>query len=128
MTITLDIGGEGRHAKAFNLNYRRHKTLDPGRGELIPRLIVGRAEAIPLADQSVGRVIVERTPLRAAALAEIARVLAPGGRVVLVHVPLPSVDRHANARRLLGGRATLRRRRLAGQWVQETCIHRTSSN
>jgi ubiquinone/menaquinone biosynthesis C-methylase UbiE len=122
MPITLDIGGEGRHAGAFNLNRCRHKTLGPERGMPIPRLIVGRADAIPLADGSVGQVIVERTPLSRAALTEIARVVAPGGVVVLTHVPLPNADRHRLARSVLGGHAQRRHVRLAGQWVLETKI------
>ncbi len=63
MPITLDIGGEGRHKAAINLNRNRRKTLGAGRGEPIPQLVVGRADAIPLADKSVDYIIVERTPL-----------------------------------------------------------------
>jgi ubiquinone/menaquinone biosynthesis C-methylase UbiE len=122
MPITLDIGGEGRHPGALNLNRSRRKTLGQQRGQPIPHLVVGRADAIPLADGSVDRVIVERTPLNRAALAEIARVVAPGGVVVLAHVPLPDADRHAEARQILHGRVTRRRRQLAGQCVQETRI------
>ena len=98
MPITLDIGGEGGHPGAVNLNPARYKTLGPERGRPIPRLIVGRADAIPFADKSVSQVIVERTPLSRQALAEIARVVAPGGVVFLTHVPLPAADRHALAR------------------------------
>jgi ubiquinone/menaquinone biosynthesis C-methylase UbiE len=122
MPITLDIGGEGRHAGAFNLNRSRYKTLGPERGRPIPSLVVGRADAIPLADGSVGQVIVERTPLSQAALIEIARVVAPGGVVVLTHVPLPNADRHRLARSVLKGHAQRRHFRLAGQWVLETRI------
>jgi ubiquinone/menaquinone biosynthesis C-methylase UbiE len=122
MPITLDIGGEGRHPGAINLNRSRHKTLGRQRGEPIPHLVVARADAIPLADRSVDRVIVERTPLNRSALAEIARVIAPGGVIVLAHVPLPDADRHAEARRILRGCAIRSRRQLAGQWVQETRI------
>ena len=60
MTIVLDIGGEGRHPGAINLNRVRHKTLGPERGHPIPQLVVGRADAIPLADHSIDRVIIER--------------------------------------------------------------------
>jgi hypothetical protein len=122
MGITLDVGGEGRHAQALNLNCHRHKTLGSRRGEPIPRLIIARSDRIPLADGSVARVIVERTPLTQAALAEIRRVLAPGGIVILRHVPLPWHDRHATARRMLPGRAWRRRQVIAGQQVQETRI------
>ena len=99
MTIRLDIGGEGRHPGALNLNRSRHKTLGPATGQPIPNLIVGRADVIPLADRSISQVIVERTPLSRQAIAEIARVIAPGGTIVLVHVPLADADRHAPAHR-----------------------------
>jgi hypothetical protein len=125
MPITLDIGGEGRHAQALNLNCRRHKTLGSRRGQPIPRLILARADRIPLADHSVARVIVERTPLSRAALAEVRRVIAPGGVVILRHVPLPEADRHAAARRMLPGRARRRRQSIPGQSVQETRIELT---
>ncbi len=39
------------------------KPWGPDRGEPIPRLIVARADALPLADGSVERIIVERTRL-----------------------------------------------------------------
>jgi ubiquinone/menaquinone biosynthesis C-methylase UbiE len=120
--ITLDIGGEGRRAAAINLNRSRYKTLGPKRGELIPRLIVGRADAIPLADDSVARVVVERTPLNPAALAEIARVVSPGGVIVLAHVPLDHGDRHARAIDALAGIVQRRSARLFGQSVQVTRI------
>lgn len=120
--ITLDIGGEGRRAAAINLNRSRHKTLGPNRGTVIPRLIVGRADAIPLADRSVARVVVERTPLSPAALAEIARVILPGGVVLLAHVPLEKEDRHARAIGALAGPVRRRSARLFGQTVQVTRI------
>lgn len=120
MTITLDIGGEGRHPGALNLNRSRYKTLGAERGSPIPNVIVARADRIPLADGSVQHVIVERTPLSRTALAEIARVVAPGGTIELAHVPLPGEDRHAQALAILPGRTQRRLRQIASQWVQET--------
>lgn len=122
MHLSIDIGGEGRHAAAVNVNTRCCKTLGPEKGEPIPRLLCARADALPLASGSVAQIIVERTPLSPAALAEIARVIAPGGTIVLRHVPLPHGDRHARAREHLGGNAVTGTLRLAGQWVQETRI------
>lgn len=122
MPITIDIGGEGRHPGAINLNRSRYKTLGSERGEPIPRLIVAHAEALPLAAQSVNCVYVERTPLSRAALAEISRVMAPGGEVILTHVPLPDEDRHRLARKLLPGIVRQRRTQIGGQCVQETRI------
>ncbi|HEY4311768.1 MAG TPA: hypothetical protein VGN12_20140 [Pirellulales bacterium] len=121
MTITLDIGGEGRHPGAVNLNRSRVKTLGPERGQPIPNLIVGRADSIPLANGSVSQVIVERTPLSTNALAEIARVTAPQGKIILIHVPLPDADRHERALQMLPGKVE-RRDIFIGQRVQETRI------
>jgi ubiquinone/menaquinone biosynthesis C-methylase UbiE len=120
MPITLDIGGEGRHPGALNLNRLRHKTLGADRGGVIPNLIVARADRLPLPDRSVARVIVERTPLSREALAEIARVIAPQGTIELAHVPLPDADRHAQALAMLPGSVERRCRQIGGQWVQET--------
>jgi ubiquinone/menaquinone biosynthesis C-methylase UbiE len=120
MTITLDIGGEGRHPGALNVNLSRVKTLGTDRGGLIPNLIVARADRLPFADRSVARVIVERTPLSRQALTEIARVIAPEGTIELSHVPLPDADRHAQAVAMLPGRVERCRRQIGGQWVQET--------
>ena len=57
--MILDIGGEGRHPEAWNLNPRSRKTVGKQRGELIPLLIQGRGESIPLADRTVDVLIVE---------------------------------------------------------------------
>jgi len=118
--LTLDIGGEGRHADAWNLNPSRVKTIGPDRGAPIPRLLVGRADAIPLADNSVECVIVERMPLLEPALREIARVIAAGGEIILRHAVPPGVDPHAVARRLLPGVVSVRRVRVGSQTLQET--------
>ncbi len=125
MLVTIDIGGEGRHLDAWNINPSRLVTLGPHRGNPIPRLICARAAALPFADRSVASILVERTPLRAAALAEMARVLMPGGEVVLRHVPLPHKDRHAAAKALFIGTTEQRTVRIGRQVVQETRI-RTS--
>jgi len=120
MTFILDIGGEGRHAGAWNLNPSPHKTLGPERGAPIPRLILGRADAIPLPAASVDRIIVERTPLTAAALREVSRVIRPGGTVVLRHARVPGHDPHATAKRVFQAPWRHRRTNLAGAWVEET--------
>jgi ubiquinone/menaquinone biosynthesis C-methylase UbiE len=120
MTITLDVGGEGRHAEAWNLNPSSVKTLGPDRGQPIPRYIPGRAERIPFPEHSVTRIIVERTPLREAALHEIVRVLAPGGVVVLRHPAPPNFDPHRMAKAILPGRVTERSIRINERKLQET--------
>jgi ubiquinone/menaquinone biosynthesis C-methylase UbiE len=123
MPLLLDIGGEGRYAKAWNLNPSRVKTIGPQRGAPIERHIAGRAEEIPLPDGSVRWILVERTPLREAALREIARVIMPGGLIVLRHAASPTFDRHQTARGILPGRVRERVICLRGQSVQETRFH-----
>jgi hypothetical protein len=119
--MTIDIGGEGRHPHAWNVNPSPCRTLGPQRGQPIPRRIAARADCLPLPSRSVRHVIVERTPLTAAALAEIARVIAPGGTVTLRHVPLVHRDRHALARqRLAAARVQQRWCQIGGQIVLET--------
>ena len=120
MTITLDIGGEGRHHGAWNLNPRRLKTKGVGRGTPIPRLILGRAEAIPLPGESVDRVIVERTPLRRKSLQEIRRVITATGTIILRHTVPPHIDPHRLAIQVLSGRRQQRTVHIDGQWLQKT--------
>ncbi len=118
--VVLDVGGEGRHPEAWNLNPSPVKTFGEQRGQPIPRHIPGRADSIPLPDGSVDRLIVERTPLRVAALSEIARVISVTGTIVLRHAQPPNVDPHALASRILPGRISRRTIRLGGQVLQET--------
>ncbi len=118
--FVLDVGGEGRHPEAWNLNPSRVKTIGPERGRPIPQHILGRADDIPLPDGSVDRLIAERTPLLAAALKEIIRVIAPNGMIILRHVRPPCGDPHALARSMLPGQVSQRTIRLAGRVVQET--------
>lgn len=120
MTMTLDIGGEGRHVRAWNLNPSHLKTLGPWKGMPIPRHIPGRAEKIPLPDRSVDHVIVERTPLRRAALQEIARVIASPGSITLRHAAPPGIDAHALAKEILPGDVTERRIQMDGRTITET--------
>ena len=119
----LDIGGEGRHPEAWNLNPRTHRSLAPHRGEPIPRLIRGRGESIPLPERSVDLVIVERTPLRPATLHEIQRVAKPGSFVVLRHAALPWFDPHRIALRMLRGAVRRSTLQISGHTLRETAIH-----
>jgi hypothetical protein len=70
------------HPDAWNLNPSFVKTIGKSKGQPIPRHLSGRADAIPLADGSVNRLIVERTPLQVAALQEIARVISSNGTII----------------------------------------------
>jgi ubiquinone/menaquinone biosynthesis C-methylase UbiE len=120
--LAIDIGGEGRHAHAWNVNPAATKTVGPQRGEPIPRLIRARATRLPFADASASEVIVERTPLSRAALLEIRRILAPGARLILRHVPLAHRDRHALACQLIAGKVVRTTAMMGRQQVLETVI------
>ena len=120
MKFILDIGGEGAHPRAWNLNPSRVRTLNPHRGTPIPRHIPGRADAIPLPDHSVDQIIVERTPLRKAALAEIVRVLQRPGSVVLRHAMATDLDPHRLARTILPGLVRQRSIWIGRQMVMES--------
>lgn len=120
--VTLDIGGEGRHPEAWNLNPRGRRTLGRLRGEPIPRWIEGRGECIPLADDTVDVLIVERTPLRAATLAEMLRVARPTATIILRHAVAHWRDPHRLAVQVFNGHAEQRRAMIGRQPVQETVI------
>ncbi len=120
--FVLDIGGEGRHPLAWNLNKRVARSFGPARGEPIPRLICGRGDAIPLGDDSVDQIIVERTPLRAAALREILRVAKPAATVTLRHAVTPAGDPHRLALRLLPGTVQRRNMHIGANLLRETVI------
>jgi SAM-dependent methyltransferase len=93
----LDIGcGEGQVARHLAERGAEVVGLDPTRGQLDaararaqgPRYLRARAEALPCADASVDTVVVclalEHVDDLEAAIGEVARVLEPGGRFVLV--------------------------------------------
>ena len=119
-TRILDIGGEGLHDFAWNLNPSAVRTIGQKKGEPIPRRIAGRAEKLPLPDQCIDLIVVERTPLCRAALNEISRVISPGGCITLRHATLPNMDPHGLAKKLLPGHVTQRQIQMYGQRVTET--------
>jgi hypothetical protein len=120
--MILDIGGEGRHPEAWNLNPRNRKTLGQHRGELIPRLIQGRGDCIPLPDRIVDVLIVERTPLRLPTLSEILRVASPAARIILRHAKAHRRDPHRLAVQVLMKDVGQRTVMIGRQLVQETVI------
>jgi hypothetical protein len=120
--FVLDIGGEGRNAHAWNLNPRSLRTFGPDRGQVIPRLILARGEAIPLVDGCVDVLIVERTPLRLATLREMLRVARPSAQAILRHVVTPAGDPHRIALQALPGTNTRRFTTIGIHRVQETVI------
>jgi hypothetical protein len=116
----VDVGGEGRHELAWNINPSRFQTIGRHKGRAIPRWPGGRADKIPLPCASVDWLIVERTPLSKAALREFARVIVPTGRITLRHTPFPWKDRHALAKAMLPGHVCQRLMRIGDREVQET--------
>jgi len=122
--LVLDVGGEGRHPAAWNLNQPRERSGDSRAGGSIPRLIMGRADAMPLADRSVALAIVERTPLRADALRELLRVVKGDGAILLRHAITPAGDPHRVALKHLCGAITRRVFAHRGYRIQETIIQR----
>lgn len=80
----VDVGGEGAHAAAWNLNPSRLRTMPGGRvGDPIPRLIQGSGEQMPFRDGSISRLVLENAPITDRTAREIARVMAPDGLVEL---------------------------------------------
>ena len=120
MSFVLDIGGEGRHKEAWNVNPSAVKTLGPNRGALIHRRIPGKADAIPLPDHCADRIIVERTPLRVSALNEIARVIKSDGQIELRHANSTGGNPHRLAIAILPGAVSQQRVVIGGQFLQET--------
>lgn len=119
----LDIGGEGRHAHAWNLNPSPVRTFGDRRGSKIPRVILGRANKIPAPDHSIRVIISERTPLTAQAYREIGRIIAPGGFILLRHAILPGFDPHRVAYRYLPRRIYQRSVVLVSRPLQETLFY-----
>lgn len=118
--LVLDIGGEGRYRGVWNLNPRRFRTCGPLRGQPIPNWLPGRAERIPLPAGCVRAIIVERTPLQAAALWEIRRVAGPGTRVLLRHALRAGGNPHRLANEILGPPLHVTRRCVGGTVIQQS--------
>jgi len=120
----LDIGGEGRYKFAINLNPSALKTLGPNKGDQIPNRIEGRAETIPLPNDSVEVIIMERTPLRDTAVEELVRVLAPGGTIILRHHFDGICNPHDRAMKRIVGVCRIEQIILNGQPLQQLTIER----
>lgn len=116
----LDIGGEGRHAGALNLNPSRVKTIGTDRGSPISNWIQGRADDLPFPSQSIDLIIVERVGLTRAAVAEICRVIAPRGTVILRHFHGSGAHPHCLALEMIRGYVTARTIQIGRQTIQET--------
>jgi hypothetical protein len=102
MTLHLDIGGEGRYPGALNVNPMGLTSTTGEAGRPIPNLVVGRGEALPIADHVADLVTVESAPLRPGAADEIARVLRPGGEIRLFHPAAYAAETHGAVAAALG--------------------------
>ena len=102
--IVIDIGGEGAHKGAINLNPGLTTTTTGRPGQPIPNLVQGFAEKLPFASRSADRLIVESAPLRPGAAAEMARVIRPGGVVRLMHPSEYAAQSHKGVVQAIGGR------------------------
>ncbi|MCC7335429.1 MAG: hypothetical protein IT422_10040 [Pirellulaceae bacterium] len=118
----LDIGGEGRHETAWNLNPRSKKTIGPDKGRDILRLIHGRAERIPLPDACVLQIMMERAPLRRAAIFEMIRVIVPGGTIILRHHAGTGRNPHVVAQQLIDADCSVQQIKIGCQGLQQTCF------
>lgn len=118
----VDVGGEGRHESACNINPRRYKTLGPQRGQPIPRLVMGRADSIPLPNECADAVIVERTPLSKRAIIEIARIAKSGAVIVLRHAQAFGMDPHQLAKQILNGVVRESECKIGAKSYRETTI------
>lgn len=126
----LDVGGEGRHKIAWNLNPRSLKTLGPDKGLPIPRHIFGRAERIPLPDSSVQQLLMERAPLRRVAVLEMVRVIVAGGTIILRHHCGSGYNPHAMAQEMIAAEFSVRRIVLGRLELQQTYfrnVHRVET-
>ena len=122
MPRVVDIGGEGRHPEAWNVNPSSRRTCGPARGAPIPRLLRGRAEAIPLPDHVVDVIFVERTPLSRCGVEEIRRIARPGAVLILRHARPFNIDPHRMVKEVLAGRSQQWECRIGPSLYQETII------
>jgi len=118
----LDVGGEGKHPAAWNLNISEFKTLGPDRGQLIPKWIAGNCNKIPLPDCSVRHLIMERVPLLKMAVVEIQRVIMPAGTIELRHAFYSGSHPHQLIRSLVDGEFTVGHVTIGGLRYEETII------
>lgn len=118
----VDIGGEGRHPEAWNINPSPFKTFGPRRGEPIPRLIRSRGEAVPLPDHQVDMIIVERTPLSRTSIEQIRRIASPQAVLVLRHARAFDRDPHRIAKEMLPGTYYEQKCIIGSRTYQQTII------
>lgn len=121
--LVLDIGGEGRHPEALDLNPSAIRTVGEARGEPIPNLILGRGEAHPSARQFRRRGACERAPLLKRTLLEILRITKHSGKIRLQHARPAWSDPHDLALAILPGNVVQRATHEGNYVVQDTEMH-----
>ena len=114
--VTVDIGGEGRHPSAINLNINVLQTINEPTPT--PNVILGSAFSLPFDDQSIDHLVVESAPFNPE---EIARVLRPAGTVRVFH-PAEMEQRHARLAEAVGGQVSTRRTKFGDIDMLETTI------
>ncbi len=101
--VIIDIGGEGAHKGAINLNPNLWTTTTGTSGRPIPNLVMGVAEQLPFQSHSADTLIVESAPLRLGSATELARVIRPGGTIRLVHPSAYAASAHQGVIDAVGG-------------------------
>lgn len=127
MTIHLDIGGEGRYPGAVNVNPMGRTSTTGVPGRPIPNLVVGRGEALPIADHVADLVTVESAPIRPGAADEIARVLRPGGVVRLLQPAGYAAQTHGIVAAALGAELVSSTSLQVGQDMTLTILQRAAN-
>jgi hypothetical protein len=85
LPIILDIGGEGRHIGAINLNPTPLTSTTGEPGRVIDGWVPGFGDQIPLPDHSVNQIYLENAPVSIKTLKEMRRVLAENSEIHLLH-------------------------------------------
>ncbi len=82
--VHLDIGGEGRHPGAINVNPNTTTSTTGTAGRPIPNLVQATGERLPFGNQVADIITIENTPISQATASQVARVIKPGGEIRLV--------------------------------------------
>ena len=102
--LHLDIGGEGRHFNAVNLNPSTHTTCLSGPQLPIPNHLQGRGESIPCSDCSVFLITIENTEITEDMTIEIKRVLDAHGIIRLIHPTGYAAEAHSYVATIVNGK------------------------
>jgi RHS repeat-associated protein len=117
--VVVDIGGEGEHDRAINVNVRTFGTMNAvelggfirkkdTKDKRISRLVLrpNCDGGLPFRSKSVDKIFVEGSPLEKGTAAEIARIIRPGGQIELFHPVTAHGDPHQRMIDAIGDRGT----------------------